>query len=157
MDVNDGSISLYASLGTDVCRPYFGNSAMAIDVDGSIYAASYCGIVRYLPDDTAEPLNTDKNLISAVAMNADQELFSVNRSGQLMQFDKKTGEVLSSVVLSEAPSSTWTLAFDAEGNILVNYWGEQRLYSSKDGSLVEHWSAADYYPGSSGHYWYVTF
>jgi hypothetical protein len=41
--------------------------------------------------------------------------------------------------------------------VLVNYWGEQRAYSSVDGSTVKTWSASSYYPGSSGYYWYVTF
>jgi len=157
MDVSLGTTSLYASLGESACKPYFGNSAMAIDTDGSIYTASSCGIVRYTPGSSATQLNTYTGLISAVAMNADQELFSLDSSGYLVQFDKSTGKTLHSVQITNAPSTTWTLAIDSSDNILVNYWGEQRLFSIKDGSLVQTWSASSYYPGSSGYYWYVTF
>ena len=157
MDISTGATSQYASLGGSACKPYFGNSTMAIDTDGSIYASSSCGIVRYTPGSSATQLNMFTGLISAVAMNADQELFSLDYDGYVVQFDKSTGKVLYSVQISHAPYTTWTLAIDASDNILVNYWGEQRLFSLKDGSLVESWSSSSYYPGSSGAYWYVTF
>ena len=157
MDVRTGTTSLYASLGTSACKPYFGNSAMAIDTDGAIYAASSCGIVRYSAGGSAVQLNTYTNLISAVAMDADQELYSLDYSGNVVHFDKSSGAVLGSVRISVSPSTTWTLAIDASDNILVNYWGEQRLFSLADGSLVTSWSASSYYPGTSGYYWYVTF
>ena len=130
---------------------------MAIDNDGSIYAASSCGIVRYTPSASATLINGHPGLISAVAMNADQELFSLDSDGYVIQFDKSTGKTLDSVQISFAPSTTWALAIDSSDNILVNYWGEQRLFSLKDGSLVESWSGSSYYPGSSGYYWYVTY
>ncbi len=145
MDLSTGAVSLYASLGEGPCKPYFGNSAMAIDLDGTVYAASNCGIVRYSPDKDAEQLNLYTGLISAVAMNADQELFSLDNSGNVVQFDKSTGATLS------------TVAIDSSDNILVNYWGEQRLYSLSDGSLQQSWNASEYYPGDSGYYWYVTY
>ena len=157
MDLSTGTTSLYASLGSTACKPYFGNSAMAIDTDGSVYAASTCGVVRYEPGKDAVQLNTYTDLISAVAMNADQELYSLDTDGNLVQFDKSTGAILSTVTISVRPSATWTLAIDSSDNILVNYWGEQRLYSLADGSLVQTWSASSYYPASSGFYWYVTF
>lgn len=157
MDLSTGTTSLYASLGEGACKPYFGNSAIAIDVDGSIYAASNCGIVRYEPGKDAVQLNLYTELISAVAMNADQELFSLDQSGNVVQFDKSTGATLSSVAIDVTPSTTWTLAIDSSDNILVNYWGEQRLYSLSDGSLVQSWDSTSYYPGDSGYYWYVTY
>jgi hypothetical protein len=157
MDVSTGSWSLYADLGGSACKPYFGNSAMSIDHDGSIYAASNCGVVRYTPGGSAAMINAYAGLISAVAMDAANELYGLDSAGNLVHFDKVTGAALSSVRIAYAPSTTWTLAFDSSGNVLVNYWGEQRAYSSVDGSTVKTWSASSYYPGSSGYYWYVTF
>ncbi|MFT5585088.1 MAG: hypothetical protein ACI9VR_002676 [Cognaticolwellia sp.] len=157
MELSTGRTSLYASRGSTACKPYFGNSAMAIDMDGSVFAASSCGIVKYEPGKDAVQLNTYTGLISAVAMSATQDLYSLDNSGNVVQFDTTTGATLSSVRITVNPSTTWTLAIDSSDNILVNYWGEQRLYSLADGSLVQEWSAADYYPGTSGHYWYVTF
>ncbi len=160
MDVDTGDVSLYASFGTTLsssCKPYFGNSAMAIDTDGSVYTASSCGIVVYTPDDEASLLCEYSGLISAVAMDASQELYSLDSRGRVVHFDKTTGDVLDSVTISYAPSTTWTLAIDESGNIVVNYWGDQRLYSLEDGSLLTTWSASTWYPGSSGYYWYVTY
>ena len=51
----------------------------------------------------------------------------------------------------------WTLAVDGNGDFVVNYWGEQRVYSHVDGSTIETFSASSYYPGTSTYYWYVTF
>ena len=157
MDLATGSTSLYASLGSTACKPYFGNSAMAIDSDGSVYAASSCGVVVYTPGVDAVQLNTYTGLISAVAMDAAQELYSLDYSGNFVHFDKYTGATLGSVRIAYTPSTTWTLAIDSSGNFLVNYWGEQRLYSGADGSTLTTWSASTYYPGTSGYYWYVTF
>ena len=156
MDIATGAVSLYSSLDS-ACKPYFGNSAMAIDIDGSIYAASSCGIVRYEAWKSAAEINNYTNLLSAVAMNADQDLYSIDQSGNLVEFDKSTGATLSSVSLAHTPSTTWTMAFDSAGDVLVNFWGEQRLFSSTAGSVLESWSASAYYPGTSGYYWYVTF
>jgi hypothetical protein len=74
-----------------------------------------------------------------------------------MQFDKTSGAELRRVTIGYAPYVTWTLAFDSSGNVLVNYWGDQRLYDSADGRLVSAWSASAYYPGTTGYYWYVTY
>jgi hypothetical protein len=157
MDVATGGTSLYASLGASACKPYFGNSAMAIDTDGRLYAASSCGVVVYSPGSDATMLNSYSGLISAVAMDASQELFGIDYSGNIVHFDKSTGDELSFITIDVAPSVTWTLAVDENGDFLVNYWGEQRLFSQLDGSVLTTWSASTYYPGRSGYYWYVTF
>ena len=55
------------------------------------------------------------------------------------------------------PSSYWGYAVDGNGDFVVNYWGEQRIFSHVDGHEIQYWSASAWYPGSSGYYWYVTF
>ena len=65
--------------------------------------------------------------------------------------------IVSPSPIAVAPSTTWTLAVDGNGDFVVNYWGEQRLYSAADGSAITTWSASAWYPGTSGYYWYVTF
>jgi hypothetical protein len=102
-------------------------------------------------------LNSWSNLISAVAMDANNNLFGIDYSGNIIHFDKTTGAELGSITISVSPSTTWTLAVDENGDFLVNYWGEQRLFSQVDGSVITTWSASSYYPGSSGYYWYVTY
>ena len=156
MDVATGSTSLYASLGSTACKPYFGNNAMSIDEDGKVYVASSCGIVVYEPGVPAIQLNSYTGLISAVAMDASQELYSLDYSGNIVHFDKSTGATLSTVRISYSPSTTWTLAIDESDNILVNYWGEQRVYDLATGALVTTFNASVYYPGTSRYYWYVT-
>ena len=157
MDLTTGATRVYATHGGSVCRPYFGNSAMSIDVDGKVYAASSCGVVVYAPGVPARLINSHTGLISAVAMDRYQNLYGLDSYGNLLQFDKATGAELRRVTIAYAPSVTWTLAFDSSDNVLVNYWGEQRLYSSADGRLLTTWSASTYYPGASGYFWYVTF
>lgn len=127
MDVSTGRVSIYASLGSAVTKPYFGNNSMAIDADGTVYAASSAGIVAYTPTADATMLNS------------------------------ATGAELGRITISTAPSTTWTMAVDGNGDFVVNYWGQQRIFSRVDGSEVKTWDAASYYPGSSGNYWYVTF
>jgi hypothetical protein len=156
MDVATGVTSLYAELGSSACKPYFGNSAMAIDVDGRLFAASSCGVVVYEPGTDATMLNSYSGLISAVAMDAMQELYGLDNYGNIVHFDKTTGAELGHITIDVAPSTTWTLAVDASGDFLVNYWGEQRLYSGVDGHAITTWSASAYYPGTSHYYWYVT-
>jgi hypothetical protein len=90
-------------------------------------------------------------------MDADNELYSLDNAGHVIHFDKSTGAVLGRITISTAPSTTWTMAVDANGDFVVNYWGQQRIFSHVDGSAVKTWDAASYYPGSSGYYWYVTF
>ena len=157
MDTATGATHVYATHGGSVCKPYFGNSAMAIDVDGKVYAASSCGVVVYEPGTSARMLNAWSGLISAVAMDRFQNLYGLDSAGNLVQFDKTTGAEVRRVTITYAPSVTWTLAFDSSGDVLVNYWGEQRLYSGTDGRLLTTWSASTYYPGTTGYYWYVTF
>jgi hypothetical protein len=157
MDLTTGTISRYADLGSAACKPYFGNSAMSIDTDGRLYAASSCGVVVYTPGSDAVMLNSWSNLISAVAMDANNNLFGIDYSGNIIHFDKTTGAELGSITISVSPSTTWTLAVDENGDFLVNYWGEQRLFSQVDGSVITTWSASSYYPGSSGYSWYVTY
>ena len=157
MDLSTGRTGLYASLGGTACKPYFGNSAMSIDTDGRVYAASSCGIVVYEPGTDAVMLNSYSGLISAVAMDATQNLYGLDYYGNIVEFDKTTGAELGHVTISPTPSVTWTLAVDGNGDFVVNYWGEQYIFSGVDGSVVERFDASAYYPGSSGYYWYVTF
>ena len=156
LDLNTGLTSLYSSLGT-ACLPYFGNSAMAIDTDGTIYAAGSCGVVAYTANGSATAINSMNNLVSAVAMDANNELYTLDYSGNISHIDKSTGAVLSVITISVPPATTWTLAVDTNGDFVVNYWGEQRVFSHTNGSVVRSWSANTYYPGTSGYYWYVTF
>ena len=157
MDLYTGRVSLYASLGSTATKPYFGNNSMAIDADGTVYAASSAGIVAYTPTADATMLNSVSGLLSITAMDADNELYSLDNAGHVIHFDKSTGAVLGRITISTAPSTTWTMAVDANGDFVVNYWGQQRIFSHVDGSAVKTWDAASYYPGSSGYYWYVTF
>jgi hypothetical protein len=157
MDLETGDVTLYAELGDVACKPYFGNSSMAIDTDGKVYAASDCGITVYTPGSDAAQLNDYTGLYDCVAMDADNELYGMDARGRINHFDKTTGEVLGRVTMATAPSTTWTMAVDANGDFVVNYWGEQRVFSHEDGSEVEHWSASEWYPGTSTYYWYVTF
>ena len=90
-------------------------------------------------------------------MDANNELYTLDYSGNISHVDKSSGAVLSVITIAVAPSTTWTLAIDANGDFVVNYWGDQRVFSHVNGSVVKSWSASTYYPGSSGYYWYVTF
>lgn len=157
MDVGTGLTSIYATLGSTACKPYFGNSAMSIDTDGAVYAASSCGVVVYRPGVEAVMLNAFVGLLPAMAMDAGQELYGINGSGLIAHFDKSTGSVLGYIMIGVTPSVTWTLAVDGNGDFVVNYWGEQRVFSHVDGSTVMTWDASTYYPGTSTYYWYVTF
>ena len=89
-------------------------------------------------------------------MDASQELYSLDYSGNIVHFDKSTGATLSTVRISYSPSTTWALAIDESDNILVNYWGEQRVYDLATGALVTSFSSITFYPGTTGYYWYVT-
>ena len=93
----------------------------------------------------------------ATGCGSEGYLKAVDTSGHVIHFDKSTGAVLGRITISTAPSTTWTMAVDANGDFVVNYWGQQRIFSHVDGSAVKTWDAASYYPGSSGYYWYVTF
>lgn len=157
MDLTTGATSLYASLGSTACKPYFGNNSMSIDTDGTVYAASSCGIVAYTPTADAVQVNSVSGLMSITAMDADNELYSLDSAGNIIHFDKATGANLGHVTISPAPSTTWTMAVDGNGDFVINYRGEQRVFSGVDGSVVQYWDASTYYPGTSGYYWYVTF
>jgi Putative metal-binding motif len=157
MDVSTGATSVYARLGSAACKPYFGNSSMSIDVDGRVFAASTCGMVAYSPASDAVQLNRVTGLLSAVAMDAAQELYGIDSNGTIYHFDKSTGATLGTIRITVTPYVTWTMAVDGNGDFVLNYWGDQRVFSSADGSLVTSFSAASYYPGTSRYYWYVTF
>ncbi|HND34903.1 MAG TPA: MopE-related protein, partial [Myxococcota bacterium] len=118
LDLNTGLTSLYSSLGT-ACLPYFGNSAMAIDTDGTIYAAGSCGVVAYTANGSATAINSMNNLVSAVAMDANNELYTLDYSGNISHIDKSTGAVLSVITISVPPATTWTLAVDTNGDFVV--------------------------------------
>jgi len=155
MELATGATELYSSRGS-ACLPYFGNSAMSIDTDGTVYAAGSCGVVAYPAFGTASAINSMSSLVSAVAMDAANELYTLSYSGVISHVDKSTGAILSTITISTTPSTTWTMAVDVDGNFVINYWGEQRIFSGADGSELWTWSASTYYPGTSGYYWYVT-
>ncbi len=157
MDLTTGATSLYASLGSTACKPYFGNNSMSIDSDGTVYAASSCGIVVYTPTAEATMLNSVSGLMSITAMDADNELYSLDSAGNIVHFDKASGAALGHVTIGTAPSTTWTMAVDENGDFIVNYWGEQRIFSHVNGATLKTWEASTYYPATSGYYWYVTF
>jgi hypothetical protein len=157
MDVNTGETWIHSQLGSSACKPYFGNNSMAIDVDGKVYTASSCGIVVYNPNGTAVQLNSYSNLLSLTAMDANQELYSMDYSGNIIHFDKTTGAVLATIPTGYSAYATWTMAVDQNGDFVVNYYNYARIFSGVDGTLVKEWYAADYYPGTTGYYWYVTF
>ena len=155
MDVATGESQLYASLGSVACKPYFGNSSLAV-AGPYVYAASDCGVVLYQPGQDALMLNSQPNLVSAVAMDADQELYTLDYSGHLAHIDRVSGAVIEQVLLASPPATTWALALDENGDVLVNYFGAERLFSRVDGRELQRWDPTAWYPGH-GDPWYVSF